>query len=96
MDEKEFTEMVKAVREAEKAIGLIDYNLTEKQKKGRDFSRSLYVVETIKSGELITEQNVRSIRPGYGLPPKYYKEILGKKAKIDLLKGTPLKWKDIQ
>jgi len=96
MDEKEFTEMVKAVREAEKAIGVINYNLTDKQKKGRDSCRSLYVVEDIKAGELFTEQNVRSIRPGYGLLPKYYPEILGKKSKIKLLKGTPLKWTDIQ
>lgn len=96
MDEKEFTSMVKSIREAEKAIGIIDYNLTEKQKKGRDFSRSLYVVENIKSGELITEKNVRSIRPGYGLPPRHYNEILGKKVNTDLLRGTPLKWINIQ
>lgn len=96
MDEKEFATMVKAVREAEKAIGMIDYNLTEKQIKGRDFCRSLYVVEDIKAGEVITEKNVRSIRPGYGLPPRHYKEILGKEVKTDLLKGTPLKRKDIQ
>lgn len=87
MNEQEFTDMVKAVREAEKAIGVIDYSLTEKQQKGRDFCRSLYVVEDIKAGEIITEENVRSIRPGFGLHPKYYKEILGKKVKRDLEKG---------
>ncbi len=87
MDETEFTEMVKAVREAEKAIGKIDYTLTEKQKKGRDFSRSLYVVEDIKSGEIFTERNVKSIRPGFGLHPKYLKDILGKKADKDWNKG---------
>jgi len=96
MDEKEFTHMVKAVREAEKAIGVIDYNLTDKQKKGRDFCRSLYVVEDIKAGEVITEKNVRSIRPGFGMHPKYYNDVLGKKAKIELLNGTPLKWEYIQ
>src|SRR5690606_21459419 len=73
MNEEEFTQMVKAVREAEKAIGVVDYSLTEKQRKGKDFSRSLYVVEDIKEGEIITEKNVRSIRPGFGLHPKYYK-----------------------
>ena len=90
MDETEFTEMVKAVREAEKAIGKVDYTLTEKQKKGREFSRSLYVVEDIKAGEIITEKNVRSIRPGFGLHPKYYKTVLGKTAKSDLNRGQSL------
>ncbi len=87
MDEEEFTQMVKAVREAEKAIGVIDYSLTEKQKKGKDFSRSLYVVKDIKKGELISEANVRSIRPGFGLHPKYYSSIIGMAAKADYLKG---------
>lgn len=90
MDEKEFGDMVKAVREAEKAIGQVDYTLTEKQIKGRDFSRSLYVVEDIKSGEILTPKNIRSIRPGFGLHPKYYHQVLGKIAKQDLEKGTAL------
>ncbi|WP_445713891.1 pseudaminic acid synthase [Flavobacterium sp.] len=88
MDEAEFTAMVKAVREAEAAIGVVDYTLTDKQAKGKDFSRSLYVVEDIKVGEVISEKNVRSIRPGFGLHPKYYHEILGKKAISDIEKGT--------
>jgi pseudaminic acid synthase len=88
LNEVEFTSMVKAVREAEVAIGKVDYDLTEKMKKSREFSRSLYVVKNIKAGEFITEQNVRSIRPGYGLHPKYYKEVLGKRAKLDLKMGT--------
>lgn len=87
MDEIEFTVMVKAVREAEKAIGKVDYTLTEKQKKGRDFSRSLYVVEDIKAGEVITEKNVRSIRPGYGLHPKFWNKVKGKTANKKLHKG---------
>lgn len=95
MNEAEFTEMVKAVREAEKAIGVVDYSLTEKQLKGREFSRSLYVVEDIKAGEAITEKNVRSIRPGYGLHPKYLNEIIGKKAKKDLGKGDSLSFKHL-
>ncbi|WPY99720.1 pseudaminic acid synthase [Christiangramia sp. OXR-203] len=90
MDEKEFTEMVKGVREAEKAIGKVDYSLTEKQKKGREFSRSLYVAEDIAKGEKITEKNIRAIRPGYGLHPKYYSDILGKSVMEDLEKGTAL------
>lgn len=91
MNEVEFSAMVKAVREAESAIGVVDYTLTEKQAKGRDFSRSLYVSENIKAGEVITKFNVRSVRPGFGLHPKYLNDILGKVIIIDLKKGDPLK-----
>ena len=90
MNEAEFTAMVKAVREAESAIGKVDYSLTEKQAKGKDFSRSLYVVEDMKAGDVFTEKNVRSIRPGFGLHPKYYNGILGKKVNINIEKGTAL------
>lgn len=90
MDEKEFTAMVKAIRMAEKAIGIVDYNLTEKQTKGREYCRSLYVVKNIKAGEVITEKNVRSIRPGFGMHPKYLREILGKRIRCDVSKGDPL------
>ncbi len=95
MNEIEFTEMVKSVREAETSIGFIDYNLTPKQRKGKDFSRSLYVVEDIQEGEYITENNVKSIRPGFGLHPKFYNEILGKKAKITISKGERFNFKYI-
>jgi len=90
LNEAEFTAMVKAVREAEVAIGKVDYTVTKKMLKSRELSRSLYVVEDIKAGELLTEQNIRSIRPGFGLHPKYYREVLGRKAKVDLERGTPL------
>jgi pseudaminic acid synthase len=90
MNEQEFTDMVKAVREAEKAIGAVDYTLTEKQAKGKNFSRSLYVVKDIKAGEVITEEHVRSIRPGFGLHPKYFHEVIGSVAKKDLEKGERL------
>ena len=96
MNEAEFTEMVKAVREAEKAIGKVDYNLTDKQKKGKDFSRSLYIVEDVKSGEIITDKNIRSIRPGFGLHPRYYKDVLGKKANKDIERGERLKIEDLE
>lgn len=95
MNEAEFTEMVKSVREAEKAIGVVDYTLTDKQLKGREFSRSLYVVEDIKAGEMITEKNVRSIRPGFGLHPRFLSEILGKTAKHFLNKGDRILFNDI-
>lgn len=84
MDEQEFTAMVKAVREAEKALGVVDYTLTEKQRKGRDFCRSLYVVKDIKQGELVTAEHIKSIRPGFGLHPKYLQQILGKRANRNL------------
>jgi pseudaminic acid synthase len=96
MNEEEFTAMVKAVREAESAIGFVDYTLTEKQRKGRDFCRSLYVVKDIKAGEKLTKNNVRSVRPGFGMHPKFYKDILNKKVTINLEKGTALKMSFIE
>lgn len=90
LDEKEFTEMVSAVREAEKVIGKVDYEMTDKKLKSREFSRSLYVVEDIKKGEKFTSKNVRSIRPGFGLHPKYYDQVLGSIALSDIERGIPL------
>lgn len=84
MDEKEFTQMVKDIRMAEAAIGKVSYDLTEKQKAGRCFARSLYVAKEIKEGDIITEENVRSVRPGYGLHPKYLNECLGKRSNRDI------------
>jgi pseudaminic acid synthase len=91
MNEIEFAEMVNAVREAEIAIGVVDYTLTEKQLKGKDFSRSLYVVKDVKAGELLSEENVRSIRPGYGLHPSLFTEILNKEFICDLSIGERMK-----
>lgn len=90
LDEAEFKAMVDAVRNAEKSLGKVDYELTEKKKSSRAFSRSLFVVESVKAGEPLTEKNVRSIRPGFGLHPKYYNEILGKTFTKDISKGEPL------
>jgi pseudaminic acid synthase len=87
LDENEFKQMVKAVRNTEKALGEIDYSLSEKAKKSKIFARSLYVVKDIKAGEIISTENVRSIRPGYGLHPKFLNDIIGKRAKIELKKG---------
>lgn len=91
MNEEEFASMVKAIREAESAIGIVDYTLTDKQAKGKDFSRSLYVVEDMKVGDVISERNVRSIRPGFGLHPKHYNEVLGKKVTHEVEKGERFK-----
>lgn len=96
LEPREFSEMVKAVREVEKALGKPTYELTEKQKKSRQLARSLFVVRDVKKGEVFTEENVRSIRPNYGLPPKYLKEILGRRAKFDIEAGTPLSWEMIE
>lgn len=92
MEPQEFKSMVNSIRNVEKALGKINYNLTENVKKSKEFSRSLFIVEDVKKGEILTEKNVRSIRPGYGLHPRYYYDIIGKKAKCDLKKGMPLKW----
>lgn len=92
LNENEFTEMVKAIRDAESAIGKIDYSLTEKQLSGKAFARSLYVAENIRKGEIFTEKNIRSVRPGYGLHPKYFNDILGKQAERDFEKGDRFKF----
>ena len=78
---------------SEKLLGKVDYSMTGKKKKSRHFSRSLYVSEDIKKGEVFTEKNVRSVRPGYGLHPKYLKDILGKVADKDYAFGERLERK---
>ncbi|OIJ10408.1 pseudaminic acid synthase [Anaerobacillus alkalilacustris] len=92
LDKEEFKSLVDSVRDAEKALGKVDYGLTDKKLKSREFSRSLFVVTDINEGEVFNEENVRSIRPGYGLSPKYIGTIIGKKAKWDIVKGTPISW----
>lgn len=87
MNEKEFTEMVNLVRQAEGAIGKIDYELSEKQKISRAHCRSLYIAEDILEGEKFNVNNVRSIRPGFGLHPKYFNEIVGKVSNRKIKKG---------
>lgn len=89
MEPQEFKKMVTAIRNTEKALGTVSYKLSDKSKRNKEFSRSLFVVKNMKKGETITEEFVRSIRPGFGLHTKYLKDILGKKVKMDLEKGTP-------
>ena len=83
LDKEKFAQMIKAVRDTEKLLGKVDYSMTEKKKKSRQFSRSLYVAKDIKKGEIFTEENIRSVRPGYGMHPKYFKDILGTIAQKD-------------
>ncbi len=90
LDEIEFKSMVSAVRMAETIIGEVDYSLTDKQKTTREFARSLYVSDDVKSGDVLTSENVRSVRPGYGLHPKYLYDVIGKTFISDIKKGTPL------
>lgn len=96
MNEKEFSSMVKDVRNAEKSIGTINYNLTDKQKKGKDFSRSIYVIKDIEEGEKITKDNIAIIRPGFGLHPKYYNSIMDKKVIRSLERGDRMSLQDIE
>jgi len=84
--------MVKAVRQAEQSIGEVSYDLTRKAKDSKKFARSLFAVKDFKAGDKFTEDNVRSIRPGFGEHPKYLTDILGNKAKVNIDKGTPLSW----
>lgn len=94
--EQEFTAMVRAVRQAEKAIGKVSYDLTKSASENINGSRSLYVTKSIKLGEAFNEQNVRSVRPGFGLHPKYYYDIMGRKASKDLELGDALNWESIE
>jgi pseudaminic acid synthase len=90
LEPHEFKAMVDAVRNTELALGKVNYQRTEKEKASRIFRRSLYVVVDMKAGETFTEENVRCIRPGYGLPPKHLSEIIGREAKKPIERGTPL------
>lgn len=92
---EEFSHLVNSIRNIEKAMGSVSYKLSPKTLKSREFSRSLFIVEDVKAGEEITMENIRSIRPGYGLAPKYQKDIVGKTFKSDYKKGTPLDWRHI-
>ena len=95
LEPQEFKEMVEAIRVAEKALGGVSYEVTERESASRVFRRSLFVVEDVKAGEMFTTDNVRSIRPGYGLPPRYLQDILGRQSAGAIKKGTPLSWKMI-
>ena len=88
----EFAEMVENVRNTEKLLGNGYYELTERNRKSKEFQRSLYAVNDIVRGEELTVDNIKSIRPGYGLAPKYYEDILGGRASKKIKKGDALNW----
>lgn len=91
----EFAEMVEAIRTAEQAVGGVHYGVGEREAASRLFRRSLFVVREIRAGDPFTAENVRSIRPGNGLPPKYLPRVLGRRAAVDLERGTPLAWEHL-
>lgn len=95
MEKDEFDQMIKDIRNTEKLLGKVDYSLTKKRKKSRTFCRSLYVSKDVKQGEAFSEKNIKSVRPGHGLHPKYLNEILGKKAKKDYSFGDALSLNDL-
>ena len=92
LEPHEFKAMVDAVRETEKALGTVCYEVSEHEMGSRVFRRSLFAVKDIEVGEEFTEENVRSIRPGYGLPPKYLPITLGRCAAQPIRRGTPMDW----
>lgn len=92
MEIGEFKEMVQEIRKLEKALGTVNYELNELDLKNRTFSRSLFFTKDIRAGELISEDNMRSIRPGYGLHTRHYRELLGRKVSQDIKRGTPVDW----
>lgn len=96
MEPAEFREMVNQVREVEAALGKVTYGVSKQEEQECCFRRSLFVVKDIEAGECLTPENIRSIRPAYGLKPKYYKEVLGKRAVHALKRGTPLSFEDIE
>lgn len=94
MEPSEMKQLVEECQNAYKALGEVSYELSESEKKSLKFRRSLYVTKNIKKGEKFTAENIRSVRPGYGIHPRYYEEILDKSATRDLKFGTPLEKED--
>lgn len=92
LEPAEFAEMVRAARETEQALGKVTYEVGERAASHKLFMRSIFAVKDIKTGEKLTAENIRVIRPGYGLHPKHYEELIGRRAKKNLKAGTPLGW----
>lgn len=94
LDINEFKKMVNLIRETESSLGEVNYSINRQIRKNRKFSRSIFVIEDINKGEFFTNRNIRSIRPGDGISPKYLPTIIGKKSKKNIKRGTPLKLED--
>jgi len=95
LEPNEFRGMVEAVRIAEKALGMVHYGVSEREAGSQVFRRSLFVVRDMKAGEMFTAENVRSIRPGYGLHTRHLDEIIGRRASQEIKRGTPLSWEHV-
>jgi N-acetylneuraminate synthase len=92
LEPKEMKALVLETKRAWKALGKVTYGPTEAEIKSLDFRRSLYITEDMKKGDMLNKKNLRIIRPGLGLPPKYFDLVLGKKVKKDIQKGTAVSW----
>ncbi|OPH54553.1 pseudaminic acid synthase [Paenibacillus ferrarius] len=92
LEPEELKSLVIETKRASQGIGHVKYGALDGERASLKFRRSLYVVEELKAGSILSKQNVRTIRPGYGLPPKYYDQIIGRKVKVDVPKGTPVSW----
>jgi N-acetylneuraminate synthase len=92
LEPHEFKAMVEAIRVTEKSLGSVSYSISEEEQSSKVFRRSLFVVKDMVAGETFTPENLRSIRPGYGLPPKNIDAILGRNARVNISRGTPMKW----
>lgn len=92
LEPHEFKAMVDTIRMAEKSLGAVSYRVTDQEQASRVFRRSLFVVRDVRAGEVFTPESVRSIRPGHGLPTRHLDQVLGRRAVVDIEKGTPLRW----
>ena len=92
MEPEEMRLLASETRSAWEALGQINYGLSEKEQSSRVFRRSIYASKDIKAGDILTTGNIRIVRPGFGLPPKYYDDLLNKQVAVDLKRGTPLAW----
>ena len=92
LEPNEMTALVVETERAWTALGEVSYGLTEKERKSQIFRRSLYVTEDLAAGDALAESNLRSIRPGLGLPPKYFSALIGKRVGRAVRRGTPMSW----
>jgi len=92
LEPDEMAQLVRECRAAALAMGEVCYEMAEQEKKSLQFRRSLYIAEDMRAGDVLTEKNLRRIRPGHGLSPKHYDALLGKKVRCDVKRGTPMSW----
>jgi N-acetylneuraminate synthase len=92
MEPSEMAQLVVETGRAWQALGQVSYGPTEAEKNSIQFRRSLYIVKDIKAGDMLTRENVRAIRPGFGLPTRHLEFLLGKQVRVDIKRGTPLSW----